>query len=55
MPQMIYDMTTRQQRRLPNAMMVRKQVIANYAELKLTDFEDIDSPTKEPEDKKLES
>lgn len=44
MPQMRYDMNSAQKQRLRNAMMKHRQVLANLVELKLTDFEDIDSP-----------
>ena len=53
MPQMRYDMDSRQKQRLRNAMMVHGQVLANLVEYKLTDFEDIDSSIKNLDNKTI--
>ena len=53
MPQMRYDMDSKQKIRLRNAMMKHRQVLANLVELKLTDFEEIDSPIKNLENKTI--
>ena len=46
-------MDTIQKQRLRNAMIVHKQVLANLVELKLIDFENIDSPIKALEGKMI--
>ena len=51
MPQMRYDIDSRQKQRLPNAMKKYTQLLDNLVEFKLTDFEEIDSPIKKLENK----
>ena len=53
MPQMRYDMDSKQKQRLRNAMMKHRQVLANLVEFKLTDFEEIYSPIKNLENKTI--
>lgn len=43
---MRYDITTRQQQRVQNAMTAHMQLLSSLVELKLADFEDIISPIK---------
>ena len=46
-------MNTRQKRRLHNIMMKYKQVLANWVEFKLEDFEEIDSLISALEDQTI--
>ena len=51
MLQLRHDVDSMQKQRLHNAMMKYWQVLANLVEFKLTDFEEIDSPIKNLENK----
>ena len=53
MPQMRYDMDSRQKQRLRNVMIMHGQVLANLVEYKLIDFEDIDSSIKNLDNKTI--
>ena len=52
-PHMRYDMTSAQKRRLSNAMIKHKQVMANLVDHKLTEFTEIDSPISTVEGKTI--
>ena len=52
-PHMRHDMTSIQKRRLSNAMIKHKQVMANLVDHKLTEFTEIDSPISTVEGKTI--
>ena len=53
MPHLRCNVDTKQKQCLQNAIMKHKQVLANLVELKLGDFEEIDSLIRELEDQTI--
>ena len=53
MPQMKHDVNTRQKTRLRNAMVRHNQVLAFFCEIKVLDFDEIDTPISDLDGKIL--
>ena len=51
MPQLRHNVDSMQKQRLRNVMMKHRQVLANLVEFKLADFEEIDLPIRNLENK----